>query len=235
MFGSRHIGAGASIQRLAATVLAATIGTIGAWHAQAADQVPPEREGTSETEAPPVGDDVEEMTVTAPGPESGQIPPLEYLLEVYDARSRGADLYRRGRYDEAFPYLLIAAKRGFKFAQARVAFLYQQGLGTPQDPEAAVAWLGVASRGETMPEILNYFNDMWRKIPESMQPDLAALIDEYEAKYGTRENRVACDRDRKAGTFVKSLTCRFMDEHLYTSTSEDLGEITALEIETLGG
>ena len=159
---------------------------------------------------------------------------MEYLLEVYDARRTGADLYRRGRYEEAFPHLLVAARRGFKFAQARVGFLYQQGLGTPQDPEAAIGWLGVAAKGETMPEIRNHFNALWEKIPDVYRPRLREVIDGFDAKYGARANRVACDTSHKAGTFTKRLTCRFMDEHLYGQTGETMSELTALEIQPVG-
>lgn len=179
-------------------------------------------------------DDVEEVLVTAERPDPGQIPPMEYLLEIYNARRTGADLYKRGRYDEAFPHLLVAARRGFKFAQARVGFLYQQGLGTPQDPEAAIGWLGLAARGETMPEIRNHFKTLWEKIPEVYQPRLLDVIDSFEAKYGSRANRVACDSSHKAGTFTKRLTCRFMDEHLYGQTGETMSELTAIEITPLG-
>ena len=179
-------------------------------------------------------DDVEEVVVTAEAPEPGKVPRMEYLLAVYDARRTGADLYRRGKYAEAFPYLLAAAKRGFKFAQARVGFLYQQGIGTPQDPEAAIGWLGIAARGETMPEMRNHFNALWDKIPDVYRPHLEEVIDSYEAKYGSRVNRVACDASHKAGTFTRRLTCRFMDEHLYNQTGETMSEITAFEVTPLG-
>ena len=179
-------------------------------------------------------DDVEEVVVTAEAPEPGKVPRMEYLLAVYDARRTGADLYRRGKYAEAFPYLLAAAKRGFKFAQARVGFLYQQGIGTPQDPEAAIGWLGIAARGETMPEMRNHFNALWDKIPDVYRPHLKEVIDSYEAKYGSRVNRVACDASHKAGTFTRRLTCRFMDEHLYSQTGETMSEVTAFEVAPVG-
>ena len=179
-------------------------------------------------------DDVEEVVVTAEAPDPGKVPRMEYLLAVYEARRTGADLYRRGKYAEAFPHLLAAAKRGFKFAQARVGFLYQQGIGTPQDPEAAIGWLGIAARGETMPEMRNHFNALWRKIPDVYHPRLEEVIDSYEAKYGSRVHRVACDASHKAGTFTRRLTCRFMDEHLYNQTGEAMSEITAFEVTALG-
>ena len=178
---------------------------------------------------------IEEVIVRGTPSDSGQVVLLPDALAIYDARRRGTDLYRRGQYAEAFPYLLDAAKRGFKFAQARLGFLYQQGLGTERNGWEAMAWLGVASRGTTMPEIRNYFNALWEKVPDAYQPQLLDLIDVYDEKYGSRINRVSCDRGRKAGTYMPTLTCRFIDDHLYQTTNQDLESLTTIEIPNVGG
>ena len=218
-----------SMPRIAALLAVLLAGTALAGES-GGDQRDP---GPEQAHASP--DDVEEVVVIGDAPAPGKAPSMEQLLAAYAARRTGADLYRRGRYAEAFPHLLTAAKRGFKFAQARVGFLYQQGLGTPQDPEAAIGWLGIASKSETMPEIRNHFNALWRKIPDVYRPRLEQVIDDFEAKYGSRVNRVVCDSSHKAGTFTKHLTCRFMDEHLYNQTGETMSEVTAFEVAPVGG
>ena len=166
----------------------------------------------------------EEMIVTAPKPDRGQVPQFEYLLETYKARSKGSLLYRRGKYAESFPYLLVAAKRGFRLAQARVGFLFQQGIGTPRDAEAAIAWFALAATPDTLPEIMNYFRAQWSKIPPEYIPHLEQVIDEY---------RELCDMSRKAGTHFKKLTCRFMDESIYQDFSDAINADQA--IEQIGG
>ena len=175
----------------------------------------------------------EEMIVTAPKPDRGQVPQFEYLLETYKARSKGSLLYRRGKFAESFPYLLVAAKRGFRLAQARVGFLFQQGIGTPRNAEAAIAWLALAATPDTLPEIMNYFRTQWAKIPPEYIPQLEQVIDEYREQYGNRENRVVCDMSRKAGTHFKKLTCRFMDESIYQDFSDAINADDA--IEQIGG
>ena len=112
----------------------------------------------------------EEVIVTAEPPEPGMIPTFEFMQQTYESRGKGACLYINGRYEEAFPFLQAAARKGFKLAQARLGFLYQQGLGTDRDPYAAVGWYGVASTGTTLPEIRNRFRDVWRRIPAEYQP-----------------------------------------------------------------
>lgn len=158
----------------------------------------------------------EEVIVTGEREDSHQVVNLETMMGIYQSRLQGSILYRRQEYAEALPHLLAAARRGFKFAQARVGFILQQGAdGVPQDPEAAVAWLAVAARGDTHPEIRNYFKALWAKVPDQRRPALRNLIDVYVQRYGSRANRVACDMSHKAGTWLKKLTCRFQDEHLY--------------------
>ena len=169
--------------------------------------------------------DIEEIVVTAPRPERGKVPSYERVFQIYESRRKGAWLYQQGRYDEAFPHLLAAAQSGFKFAQARVGFLYQQGLGTEQDPYAAVGWIGLAAEGDSHPEIKNYFRNLWERIPEDYEPSLEAVIDEYREKYSAKANRVGCDMSRKAGTHIKFLTCRFMDEGIYQNFGDFIEEL----------
>ena len=173
--------------------------------------------GADRGTADPRFDDVdEEVIVTGERDDSHQVVNLETMMGIYQSRLQGSILYRRQEYAEALPHLLAAARRGFKFAQARVGFILQQGVdGVPQDPEAAIAWLAVAARGDTHPEIRNYFKAMWAKIPDQRRPALENLIDVYVQRYGSRANRVTCDMSHKAGTWLKKLTCRFQDEHLY--------------------
>lgn len=159
--------------------------------------------------------DVEEVVVTAERPETGIVLPFEYMQQTYEARGKGACLYQRGKYEEAFPYLLAAAKRGFKFAQARVGYLYERGIGVSRDPYAAVGWYAVAAEGRTHPEIRGYFRDVWRRIPEEHLPQFETVAEEYRTKYGARANRVTCDMDRAMGSYLPKLTCRFMDEAIH--------------------
>lgn len=116
-------------------------------------------------------------------------------------------------------------------AQARVSFLYEQGLGTSRDPVAAVAFLGVAAKPPTHPEITVRFNRIWDRVPEDMRPWLEQLIDAYDAKYGTRANRVSCDLSHRAGTHIKKLTCRFTDEcSIYVKTIAGAAPAPELEM-----
>lgn len=157
----------------------------------------------------------EEIIVRPYDWEPGMIPSAETMQQIYDLRGLGACLYVRGRYEEAFPYLQAAARTGFKLAQARLGYLYQHGLGTDRDTYAAIGWYGVAATGTTLPEIRNWFNKTWRGIPEKYRPAVSTLVEEYRERFGARRHRVGCDLSERAGTYMKTLTCRFRDEGIH--------------------
>ncbi len=173
----------------------------------------------SVAEQGPSRDDIEEITVTAPRPEKFELPDVEFVIETYSSRRKGAELYNDGHYEEAFPHLLAAAQRGFKMAQARVGYLYLSGLGVEQDVETAIVWLSVASRGSTAPEIRNYLRPLWEKIPASYVPELNERIEEYDAIYGAKVNRVGCDFSQTTRSRIKKLSCRYMDQCRYWTTA----------------
>ena len=155
---------------------------------------------------------VEEVVVTET-PIKTEIPTFDLIWNTYEARRKGGQLYRRGRYAAALPFLLAAAKKGFKWEQARVSFLYQQGYGTEQDVEAAVGWLGVAARGATTPEIRGRFKKLWARIPEEHRPHFEAVVDEYEKRYGNKANHTDCGS--RVGVSKKRIfECDFIDAHL---------------------
>lgn len=152
-------------------------------------------------------DSVEQVIVT--GEKIEQLTRHE-RRKIYQQLSRGRSLYSRSEYKRAFPLLLNTAEHGFKDAQARVGYIYLQGLGeVTRDSSTAIGWLGVAASGNSAPGIQNYFNDIWDRIPEQYVPYFEEVVEEYESKYGEKATGVTCDMRRPAGSHLKQLSCFF--------------------------
>ena len=191
-----------SVRQLGLMVLAAAL--------PAAGQVPPlpvEADDASE---------VEEVIVTA---ERLPVPSLLEMRDTYKAQEQGTRHFRRRDYARAYPHLVAAAKRGFKTAQARLAYIYLHGLGgIPYDPVRGVGWLSVAATPETLPWIRRYSKRIWKIVPDRYVADLEIVAGRYQARYGRETTGVSCNRNRRAGTHLVSLTCLFDDEWIHESS-----------------
>ncbi len=133
--------------------------------------------------------------------------------EIYEQLARGRRLYSDSEYERAFPFLLNTARHGFKGSQARVGYIFLKGLGqVPRDSRYAVGWLGVAASGNTEPEIENFFNNLWSRIPQRYVPQFEEVVEEFESRYGEDATGVSCELRRPARSHIKSLACFFEDD-----------------------
>ena len=165
---------------------------------------------------------VEEVIVTAERLKKGTILTQTVIVQTYDALRRGKRLYNARRYAEALPHLLLAAKRGFKWAQAMAGDIYLHGRGgVPRSIESGMGWLGVASRPQTALAIRSYFDQAMAEIPASARPGIADVVAHYREQWSSRDWRVSCRRSTAKtpwGMGVmslrlnKRLSCVFTDE-----------------------
>lgn len=163
-------------------------------------------------------EDVEEVVVSA---ERLPVPSRIEMMDTYQAQGQGTKHFRRRDYARAYPHLVTAAKRGFKTAQARLAYIYLHGLGgIPYDPVRGVGWLSVAASPETLPWIRRYSKRIWKIVPERYAADLEIVADRYRTKYGRGATGVSCNRNLRAGTHLTSLTCLFDAESMHETSMD---------------
>ena len=67
----------------------------------------------------------------------------------------GMDAYLRGDYATALKLLGPLAKQGDPAAQSSIGFMYQNGLGVPQDQNQAAAWFHEAAEHGYAPAMVN--------------------------------------------------------------------------------
>ncbi|MCY4013406.1 MAG: hypothetical protein OXG82_11895 [Gammaproteobacteria bacterium] len=155
----------------------------------------------------------DEIIVNAPPANTGIAVEIQRMHNAYHDGEQGSRLYRVKRYAEAFPYLLRNAKRGFKGAQARIAYYYLSGMDpVAEDLERAVGWFGVAAHGSSAPWIRAWYHDVLRQIPDQSQPRAREVVAWYVAHYAARDLGVWCDMAAHAGTHIKRLRCRYERE-----------------------
>ena len=153
--------------------------------------------------------------ITVPGPAQGEMPSPDFIVQIYNAEHRAAELYKQKRYKQALPYLLAAARRGFKWSQASLADIYLYGRGSvAKDLEAGIGWLGVAAQPEATSEVERHFLLALRRLPRSFAPRIDAIINDYRTQHGAAAHRVRCEFAAKdeASMRIKHLDCRFKDE-----------------------
>ncbi len=67
----------------------------------------------------------------------------------------GERAYARRHYEEAAPLFLAEAERGSPVAQTYIGYMYQNGLGVPQNYAVAAGWLNLAAQqGEPTAQFL---------------------------------------------------------------------------------
>lgn len=131
---------------------------------------------------------------------------------IFEANTRGLDLYNKKRYDDALPHLQLAAENGFEQSQARLGGLYLYGLGVERSDLKGLAWLGTAVADTESDEILQLFQAVWDRVPENAAPRVQAEIDQYVERYGT-DPMDQCRKSRQAGSHISKGTCIFDDKY----------------------
>ena len=159
--------------------------------------------------------EIEDTVVTLRGrfgeieedPSSFSIGDIQYMRGIRRIANRQ---YRDGDYDEAFPILLGLAKRGFKDAQARLAYIFFTGTEEVQKSNLrALGWLGSAAHGRTEPGFKVLFNKYMRQVPESAKPTVNMVVAAYQEKYSHSEHLNCSIEHPYAKGVVKRTYCRF--------------------------
>lgn len=132
------------------------------------------------------------------------------IMEMRDARATANRMYREGRYDRAFPMLLELAKRGFKDAQSRLAYILFTGTERVNKSNLrALGWLATAAHGDTEPGFRKLYKKYYRMVPDNALPIVNEVVSEYRDRF-SYEDLVACSTNHRfASGVVKRTHCGF--------------------------
>ena len=143
----------------------------------------------------------------AEDPEEFSVGDIRYMRGL---RKNANRLYRDGFYEEAYPVLLELAKRGFKDAQSRLAYILFHGTdNVPKSNLRALGWLGSAAHGRTEPGFRVLFKKFMREVPEHVRPTVDQVVAAYQAQYSHSEHLDCSIEHPYAEGVVKRTYCRF--------------------------
>lgn len=163
---------------------------------------------------------LEKMTIIGERPDK----PLthEEMLQAYEDHKEGNRLFDQKKYREAYPYLLSAAKVGFKDSQARLGFILLHGLGDVRAHHSrAIGWFSAAATGKTRPVVKRYFEMLMDSVPESKLTAVQQVVDGYQETYGRNDPVVTCSKERLTRSHIKRLRCFFTDTMVAATALEN--------------
>ena len=160
------------------------------------------------------GNEMEEVVVIGRMFDQFPMDPAEFSFKditiMRGIRMTANELYRDGKYEEAYPLLLDLAKRGFKDAQSRLAYILFNGTGDVEKSNLrALGWLGTAAYGESEPLFRVLFNRYMAEVPESVRPTVDAVLAGYREQYDSSAYIDCTTNHRFNQGVVKRTYCQF--------------------------
>ncbi len=160
------------------------------------------------------GDDLEEVVVIGRMFDQFPIDPGEFsyrdILGMRGIRMNANELYRDGKYDDAYPLLLELAKRGFKDAQSRLAYILLTGTENVEKSNLrALGWLGTAAHGESEPMFRVLFKKYMAQVPESVRPTVDSVLAGYREQFDSSAYVDCTSNHRFKPGVVKRTYCQF--------------------------
>ena len=158
--------------------------------------------------------DMEEITVIGRMFDQFPMDPAEFsysdIVEMRGVRNTANELYRDGKYDEAYPLLLDLAKRGFKDSQSRLAYILFNGTENIEKSNLrALGWLGTAAHGESEPSFRVLFKRFMAEVPESVRPTVDSVLAGYREQYDHSAFMDCTTNHRFNSGVVKRTYCQF--------------------------
>lgn len=161
----------------------------------------------------PVGE-IEEVVVTwqpfkdlPSDPEEFSVREIKTMRGI---RGLANQWYREGDYALAYPILLELAKRGFKDAQSRLAYILFNGADEVEKSNLrALGWLGASAHGRTEPAFKVLFNKYLRQVPDEHRPIVDSVIAKYQEAFSHSEHLDCSIEHPYAEGVVKRVYCRF--------------------------
>lgn len=157
---------------------------------------------------------IEEMVVVGSIFDHMSMDPADFSVDdiktMRGERRYANQLYREENYDDAYPILLDLARRGFKDAQSRLAYILFNG--TPMIEKSnlrALVWLGTSAYGDSEPQFRVLFKKYLDEVPSHVRPTVDKIVRDYQHSFAHDEHQNCSTEHYYAHGRVKRTYCRF--------------------------
>lgn len=132
---------------------------------------------------------------------------LKSLKEIDDDLGQGLDLYKRKKYEQAYPILSELAQWGIKDSQAILGTMYVKGEHVDQSIEQGLAWLGVASEKGSSKVAKSMFDYVYEQLNDDQKKHIDTKVDHYISMYGMKVQNISCKRKAESGSRIRKKIC----------------------------
>ena len=129
---------------------------------------------------------------------SMSVPPASFAQEegpsvvaLEDDEERGLNFYSQARFEDAYPLIWSAARRGLKKAQYTLGLMYVKGEFVEQDLVKGAAWLGVSTETRVA-EWVDTFHSITSALDETQRTAARDKLGKYIEYYGMEAQGISC-------------------------------------------
>lgn len=113
------------------------------------------------------------------------------VLALEDDEAQGLNYYSRARFEDAYPLIWSAARRGLKKAQYTLGLMYVKGEFVEQDLVKGAAWLGVSTETR-IEEWVDTFHTITSALDETQGTAAREKLGKYIEYYGMEVQGISC-------------------------------------------
>ncbi len=113
------------------------------------------------------------------------------VVALEEGEERGLYYYSRARFEDAYPLIWGAARRGLKKAQYTLGLMYLKGEFVEQDLVKGAAWLGVSTESR-VEEWVDIFHTITGSLDETQRIAAREKLGKYIEYYGMKAQGISC-------------------------------------------
>ena len=119
---------------------------------------------------------------------------------------KGVRLYKKEKYDKAYPILSELAQWGIKESQALIGIMFIHGLHVDQSIEKGMGWLGVANEID-MDASRETYDHVYQQLTDPQKKLIDDKVAKYVSMYGMETQNLKCEKQTPIASNIPRMVC----------------------------